>query len=274
VDSAGEEHRSVPVEFPVVGLVLDRRTGAVLRRDDSLALLVGSVLQVGRDPRVCHLALPRDNEVSQVAVAIKYDIVDPGGGRPVRPNVRLWCRQGGAGTVTVEGAGEAFTLRGWGPPVTLRPDTRYEVSVFTPAPVLRLEFHTPALGTPPVEKPDSGTVTWTMSGPTAPSNPEWTRVVALAVLIEKFPDVIPYRDGKRVSSMRALTMLGESFCQRSRPAWYSAQLDAALRSQDIVVEKNEDRIGRVAAYFGQRADLKQLARLRDRILEYGTLDDE
>lgn len=263
---------SIISHFPVVASVLDRRSGAVTS-EDVFAVYRDRLFRAGRSQQVCELALPRDKHVSAIAVVIGYQILERRDGT-LEPVVKLWCRQGGSGTLAVEGGGDLMSITGGGPPLRLRIDTRYKLTLFTPAPVFRLELHTPSDGTALAAPAESETSTWTISAPTSPDEPAWVKVVALAVLIDKYDDVIPRRDGTRVSASSALSILGELFCGRSSNGFYQSQLSEALRVVGISVLAGQDKQARVAAHFGPKYPPAKLSQLRERILEIGTLNGD
>lgn len=264
------EVTAVGVEFVVTGLVLNPQNGRVVERHEFL-VPNGYRFKAGRNPGVCDLKVPKARAVSGIAAALQVDLVPrTRDSAELEPRVRLWCRQAEATGYLKLGDGSALRF---GSTQELRPDTRYEVSLFTPAPAFRLEFRTPAGGAAVVQPASSGTLSATISGPVPPGEPPWQRVVLLAVLLDRYPELCPERNGVRLNPSDALYELGSWFCGMTSPGWYIKQLDAALMAAGVEAPANTGKQARVAAHYAPAASPEKLQLWKKRIAELGILEE-
>lgn len=244
-----------------------RRDGAALEytllggRTLTAELATGESWTFGRDERCAAvLKLPT---LSRLALSIQHAELGV---------CRVSSRQSGLGRILIDaddrperhvvalGAGPVHLFAG-----------NYTMKLELPPVVLRLHLAVPprrsSAGRPPLSwsPPASASRTgaaWTPEDP-GPDAPAWITVAALAVALDRYPELAT----SRARPSESLRRWCGRWCGHASSYWVNERLKEAVAAADLVVPEHGERLAAAVTHYGQVFPTPTIRRLRDALLE-------
>lgn len=252
--SRGEEQYLVTVDYTV----LDGEAR-------SATLAPGEAWTFGRGGDCSQtLSLP---SLSRIALALEH--LSPG-------VVRVTSRQSNLGRVLISSDDDKqhHTLRLGSGPVHLT-GGNYTVKVELPPIVLRMLVAVPhpqgRAAVPPARVSprrlaERTAVGWTpRPGSDADERNGWLTVVALAVALHRYPELVPREGatGRPVKMSEALRRACAAWCGHTSLYWVNERLKEAVEAADLVVTPGGERLGAAVAHYEQLFSDRAIRVLRD-----------
>lgn len=251
-----EDRRAIGMEFSVLA-----------GESKSATLAPGQVWTFGRSKDCSEtLSLPA---LSRIALVV--DHLDSG-------ILRVSSRQSNMGRVLISSDDdrEQHTIGLGSGPVHLA-GGNYTLNVELPPIVLRMHVAVPHLlrrGSNPPMKSSPRRVAEKTATSWAPEvgtdeGREWIAVVALAVALSRYPELVPHEadsEGPPVKMSEALRQASGVWCGHTSHYWVNERLKEAITAADLVVPESGERLSTAVTHYAQFFSDPTIRELRDELL--------